>query len=85
MSYPTLTQVPPKRAFSTAIVFCPYCPLALLAAARPPLPIPSTRKSHSFGTGAMIEGVVEKWREMEAALFEAVLKGAARMMRDEVR
>lgn len=59
VTYPTLTQVPPSLEFSTAMVFMPYIPLALLAAARPPLPIPRTRKSHSLGVGAMIGRVVE--------------------------
>lgn len=63
-TYPTLTQVPPSLEFSTAMVFMPYMPLALLAAARPPLPIPMTRKSHSLGVGAMIGRVVENWRVM---------------------
>ena len=42
-TYPTLTQVPPSRLLSTAIVFAPHCPLALLADASPPLPPPITK------------------------------------------
>lgn len=50
-----------------AIVLTPYIPLAFLAAARPPLPPPMTKKSHSLGTGAMIEIVLEKCRVKSAA------------------
>jgi len=71
-TYPTLTQVPPSLEFSTAMVFMPYWPLALLAAARPPLPIPMTRKSHSLGVGAMMGCVVEKWRVTFESLEVAV-------------
>ena len=42
-SHPKLTQVPPSRLLSTAIVLAPHCPLALRADARPPLPPPITR------------------------------------------
>lgn len=59
------------------MVFWPYMPLALLAAARPPEPIPMTRKSHSLGVGAMIAGVVEKWRDRVAVLDTACLVDAA--------
>lgn len=76
MTYPTLTQVPPRRLFSTAMVLTPYMPLALLAVARPPLPIPRTRSSHSFGVGAMLAGVAEKCRFIEDALVIAVFTGA---------
>lgn len=83
-AYPTFTHVPPRRAFSTAMTFFPYCPLALLAAARPPLPIPRTRKSHSIGVGAMTDGVEEKWREKVATLCEAAVlaTGATKSKRD---
>lgn len=69
--YPTFTQVPPSRLLSTAIVFAPCCPLALLAQARPPLPPPMTRKSHSLLMGAMISREVENWRETAVSLETA--------------
>lgn len=70
--YPTLTQVPPNRLLSTAIVFAPHCPLARRAHARPPLPIPITRKSHSLLMGAMTAEEAEKCREMLETLGSAV-------------
>lgn len=75
-THPTLTQVPPSLAFSMAMVLTLYWPLARLAAARPPEPIPRTRKSHSlegWGVGAMAKGDCEKWREMDETRFTAVL------------
>jgi len=76
-SNPTLTQVPPSFLLSIAIVFAPCTPLALRAQARPPLPPPMTRKSHSLVTGAMLMEEDEKCREKEESLvfavFEAVL------------
>lgn len=69
--YPTLTHVPPSLLLSTAIVFAPHCPLALLAQASPPLPPPMTRKSHSLLMGAMIADEAEKWREKAASLGTA--------------
>lgn len=70
-TYPTLTHVPPSLLLSTAIVFAPHCPLALLAQARPPLPPPITRKSHSLLIGAMIAEETENWREKAASLGTA--------------
>jgi hypothetical protein len=62
---------------SIAIVFAPCTPLALRAQARPPLPPPMTRKSHSLVTGAILVGQDEKCREKDVSLvfavFEAVL------------
>lgn len=48
--------------------------LALRAQARPPLPPPMTRKSHSFATGAMCVGENEKCRENEESLEVAVFE-----------
>jgi hypothetical protein len=78
-SNPTLTQVPPNFLLSIAIAFAPCTPLALRAQARPPLPPPITRKSHSLVTGAILVGEDEKkCREKEESLvfavFEAVLE-----------
>jgi hypothetical protein len=74
---PTLTQVPPNLLLSMAIVFAPWTPLALRAQAKPPLPPPMTKKSHSLVTGAILVGEDEKCREKDkslvVAVFEAVL------------
>jgi hypothetical protein len=76
-TYPTLTQVPPNLLLSMAIVFAPCCALALRAQAKPPLPPPMTRKSHSLVTGAMFAPGAENCREreesLEVAVFEVVL------------
>ena len=71
--YPTLTQVPPSLLLSTAIVFAPCLPLALLAQASPPLPPPMTRKSHSLVTRAMLD--VERVKCLEK--IESRRDGAA--------
>jgi hypothetical protein len=73
-SNPTLTHVPPNFLLSIAIVFAPCTPLALRAQARPPLPPPMTRKSHSFVTGAILVGKDEKCREKDESLVFAVFK-----------
>lgn len=57
------------------MVFAPYTPLALRAEARPPLPPPITRKSHSFGVGAIVVDEVENWREKADSLVFASLEG----------
>ena len=54
------------------MVFTPHWPLALRAQARPPLPPPMTRKSHSLLMGAMAVGEKEKCREMLESLGSAV-------------
>jgi len=71
--YPTLTQVPPRRLLSTAIVFTPHCPLARRAHARPPLPPPTTRKSHSLLMGAMPAAETENCREILESLESTVV------------
>ncbi len=71
-SHPTLTQVPPSLLLSIAIVFAPCTPLALRAQARPPLPPPITRKSHSFVIGAIFAAEDENCREREESLVLAV-------------
>ena len=86
VTYPTFTHVPPRRLFSTAIVLAPYMPLALRAQARPPLPPPMTKKSHSFGIGAMTEDDEENCRVRVYMRFAAaVLEEAARMRREGAR
>jgi hypothetical protein len=56
------------------MTFAPYQPLALRPQARPPLPPPMTKKSHSLVTGAIFAGKFEKCRETEESLEVAVLK-----------
>lgn len=80
-TYPTLTQVPPRRFDSITIALTPNLELAARADARPPLPPPRTRKSVSLLTGAMILEVVDKWRDIEARRLDVVLpevRGVAR-------
>ena len=72
-AYPTLTQVPPKRPLSIAMVFAPCCPLALRPQARPPLPPPITKKSHSFVMGAINTEGDENWRVSVVSLGSAVV------------
>ena len=42
-THPTLTQVPPRRLFSTTMALTPNLALAIRADPKPPLPPPSTR------------------------------------------
>ncbi len=59
------------------MVFTPHCPLARRAHARPPLPPPMTRKSHSLLMGAMPAEETENCREILESLKSAIgaLKG----------
>ena len=88
-TYPTLTQVPPSLFASTAMVFAPWIPDALLADASPPDPPPITRKSHSLTIGAIVADellnclLIELRRVVDCAALEAVV-GTARVIRVKV-
>lgn len=58
---------------SIAMVFAPYAALAFLPQAKPPLPPPITKKSHSFCMGAMAEPDVPNCRDTAESLCEATL------------
>jgi len=67
------------------MALAPYMPLALRAAARPPLPPPMTRKSHSFGTGAMVEAEEENWRVRDVIRLVAVRAGVEKVSREAAK
>ena len=71
LTHPTFTHVPPSQRLSMAIVFAPWIPLALRAHAKPPLPPPMTKKSHSFVVGAIFVAEFENCREMLVNLVDA--------------
>ena len=83
-----MTQVPPNLFASTAIVFAPCTPDALLAVVSPPLPPPMTKKSHSFVIGAIFLMLLENCLRIPASLVvvcAALAVGdAARVMRVKV-
>lgn len=63
------------------MVFAPCCPLALRAQARPPLPPPITKKSHSLVMGAITVDVDENWRDSEVSRGSAVVLADGLKMR----
>jgi hypothetical protein len=54
-THPTLTQVPPISLFSIIATFLPNI-AALLAAPKPPLPAPTTKKSYFYVEDIILNG-----------------------------